>query len=207
MRKPSLKKIAAVLFIVALLAGLSACGGDEDPNKQIVKINGEVITNGQFDNFCILWLYLQGFDPSEPLTSEQKSLALGDMINAEVLRQYYEKEDPSIFSDSYQNSRNTFLDQMKNGNAEFLSSNDISDEDIEFYYMSQYLTETCFEKIRGEQDEDVLAEKAKKYYDEHEENFKDRTFDESLEEIYYLLYSEMYGQKLKEIKDDMSITK
>ena len=96
---------------------------------------------------------------------------------------------------------------MKTGNAEFLSSHDISDEDIEFYYMSQYLTETCFDKIRSEQEEDVLAEEAKKYYDEHEAEFRGETFDESLEEIYYLLYSEMYDQKLKEIKDDMTIEK
>ena len=161
MRKPSLRKTAAILFIVVLLAGLAACGGDEDPDGRIVKINDEAITNGQFENFCTLWLYTQGFDPSEPLTSDQKSLALGDMINAEALRQYYEKEDPSVFSNSYQSSLDTFLNQMKTGNAEFLSSHDISDEDIEFYYMSQYLTETCFDKIRSEQEEDVLAEEAK----------------------------------------------
>ena len=149
MRKPSLRKTAAILFIVVLLAGLAACGGDEDPDGRIVKINDEAITNGQFENFCTLWLYTQGFDPSEPLTSDQKSLALGDMINAEALRQYYEKEDPSVFSNSYQSSLDTFLNQMKTGNAEFLSSHDISDEDIEFYYMSQYLTETCFDKIRS----------------------------------------------------------
>ena len=207
MRKPSLRKAAAILFIVVLLAGLAACGGDQDPDGRIVKINDEAITNGQFENFCTLWLYTQGFDPSEPLTSDQKSLALGDMINAEALRQYYEKEDPSVFSNSYQSSLDTFLNQMKTGNAEFLSSHDISDEDIEFYYMSQYLTETCFDKIRSEQEEDVLAEEAKKYYDEHEAEFRGETFDESLEEIYYLLYSEMYDQKLKEIKDDMTIEK
>ena len=183
MRKPSLRKTAAILFIVVLLAGLAACGGDEDPDGRIVKINDEAITNGQFENFCTLWLYTQGFDPSEPLTSDQKSLALGDMINAEALRQYYEKEDPSVFSNSYQSSLDTFLNQMKTGNAEFLSSHDISDEDIEFYYMSQYLTETCFDKIRSEQEEDVLAEEAKKYYDEHEAEFRGETFDESLEEI------------------------
>ena len=130
MRKPSLRKTAAILFIVVLLAGLAACGGDEDPDGRIVKINDEAITNGQFENFCTLWLYTQGFDPSEPLTSDQKSLALGDMINAEALRQYYEKEDPSVFSNSYQSSLDTFLNQMKTGNAEFLSSHDISDEDI-----------------------------------------------------------------------------
>ena len=79
MRKPSLRKTAAILFIVVLLAGLAACGGDEDPDGRIVKINDEAITNGQFENFCTLWLYTQGFDPSEPLTSDQKSLALGDM--------------------------------------------------------------------------------------------------------------------------------
>ena len=176
MRKPSLRKTAAILFIVVLLAGLAACGGDEDPDGRIVKINDEAITNGQFENFCTLWLY-------------------------------YEKEDPSVFSNSYQSSLDTFLNQMKTGNAEFLSSHDISDEDIEFYYMSQYLTETCFDKIRSEQEEDVLAEEAKKYYDEHEAEFRGETFDESLEEIYYLLYSEMYDQKLKEIKDDMTIEK
>ncbi len=95
---------------------------------------------------------------------------------------------------------------MKTGNAEFLSSHDISDEDIEFYYMSQYLTETCFDKIRSEQEEDVLAEEAKKYYDEHEAEFRGETFLTSLwKKFYYLLYSEMYDQKLKEIKDDMTI--
>ena len=83
------------------------------------------------------------------------------MINAEALRQYYEKEDPSVFSNFTQSSLDTFLNQMKTGNAEFLSSHDISDEDIEFYHMSQYLTETCFDKIRSEQEEDVLAEEAK----------------------------------------------
>ena len=52
MRKPSLRKTAAILFIVVLLAGLAACGGDEDPDGRIVKINDEAITNGQFENFC-----------------------------------------------------------------------------------------------------------------------------------------------------------
>ena len=115
--------------------------------------------------------------------------------------------DSNAILSNYQSSLDTFLNQMKTGNAEFLSSHDISDEDIEFYYMSQYLTETCFDKIRSEQEEDVLAEEAKKYYDEHEAEFRGETFDESLEEIYYLLYSEMYDQKLKEIKDDMTIEK
>ena len=45
MRKPSLRKTAAILFIVVLLTGLAACGGDEDPDGRIVKINDEAITN------------------------------------------------------------------------------------------------------------------------------------------------------------------
>ncbi len=204
MEKNSLTKAAVSLLIIVLLTGLSACGGDKS-QEQLVKINDTVITNGQFDRFCMLWLYTQGFDPSEKLTSDQKSLALGDMINAEVLRQYYEEKDPSVLSDSYQNSLKAYRDQMKAGSAEFLSGNGISDEDIGFYYMSQYLTEKYFEDIRREYSGETLKAEAEKYYDEHAEQFSGRSFEESQEEIYYLLYSERYGQQLKEIKSRMTI--
>lgn len=205
MEKKSLVKVTAPILILLLLACFAACGGEDQSQEQLVKINDTVITNGQFDRFCTLWLYTQGFDPSEKLTSDQKSLALGDMINAEVLRQYYEKEDPSVLSDSYESSLKAYRDQMKAGSAEFLSGNDISDEDIGFFYMSQYLTEKYFEKIRGEYNGDTLRKEAEAYYKKHEDQFSGRTFEESQEEIYYMLYSEKYGEQLKKIKSHMTI--
>lgn len=71
--------------------------------------------------------------------------------------------------------------------------------------MSQYLTEKYFEDIRREYSGETLKAEAEKYYDEHAEQFSGRSFEESQEEIYYLLYSERYGQQLKEIKSRMTI--
>ena len=53
MEKNSLTKAAVSLLIIVLLTGLSACGGDKS-QEQLVKINDTVITNGQFDRFCML---------------------------------------------------------------------------------------------------------------------------------------------------------
>lgn len=204
MRNRHLKNIIAVLIMAAVLFTATGCG-NEDPNAETAKINDTVITKTQFDNFCTLWLYTQGYDPSEDLTSEQKSMVLGDMIDAEALRQYYEENDPSVFSDSYQSGLETFLNQTKQNDAEFITNNNISDDDITFYYMSQYLTQLCFDEIKSEQTNEELYSKAGAYYDKHKEDFGDETLDEALEEIYYLLYSEMYNEKLSQIKDDMTI--
>lgn len=204
MRNRHLKSIIAVLIMAAVLFAAAGCG-NEDPNAETAKINDTVITKTQFDNFCTLWLYTQGYDPSEDLTSEQKSMVLGDMIDAEALRQYYEENDPSVFSDSYQSGLDTFLNQTKQNDAEFITNNNISDDDITFYYMSQYLTQLCFDEIKSEQTSEELYSKASAYYDKHKEDFGDETLDEALEEIYYLLYSEMYNEKLSQIKDDMTI--
>lgn len=190
--------------MTVVLFSSSGCG-NEDPNAQTAKINDTVITKTQFDNFCMLWLYTQGYDPSEELTSEQKNMVLGDMIDAEALKQYYEEHDPSVFSDTYQSGLDTFLNQTKQNDAEFITNNNITDDDITFYYMSQYLTRLCFDEIKAEQTTEELYSKASAYYDEHKKDFEDETLDEALEEIYYLLYSDMYNEKLSQIKDDMTI--
>ncbi len=191
-------------MIAAILFAAVGCG-NEDPDAQVAKVNDTVITKAQFDNFCILWLYTQGYDPSEDLTSEQNAMVLGDIVDAEALKQYYEENDPSVFSESYQSGLETFLNQTKKNDAEFITNNNISDDDISFYYMSQYLTQFCFNQIKSDCTHEELYRQADAYYNEHKEDFGDETLDQALEEIYYLLYSNMYNEKLDAIKEDMSI--
>ncbi len=129
------------------------------------------------------------------------------MVDAEVLRRkYYEKNDPSVFSDTYQSGRlQAYLTQTKQDNGEFIDSSGISDEDITFYYRSQYLTQLCFNEIQEENSDEALYGEAEAYYEKHREDFGQETLDEALGEIYYLLYSDMYEEKLDDIKENMSV--
>lgn len=207
MRKRALwKKTAAILLTAAIIFSAAGCG-TENPEDQAAKINDTVITKGQFDRFSTLCLYMMGYDPSENLTSDQETSMLDDMVNAEVLKQYYEKEDPSVFSDTYQSGLEAFISQTKQVSGEFIESSGISDEDLTFYYMSQYLTQLCFNEIQAENSDEELYGEAEKYYEEHRDDFGEETLDEALEEIYYQLYSDRYEEKLDELKEDMSIEK
>ena len=198
------KKAAAVLLSAAILFTAAGCGTD-GPESQVAKVNDTVITKAQFDNYTMLCLYTMGYDPSEQLTSEEEEEMLGDMVDAEVLRQYYEENDPSVFSDAYQSGLQAYIAQTKQDNGEFINSSGISDEDITFYYRSQYLTQLCFNEIQEENSDEELYSEAESYYEEHQEDFGGETLDEALSEIYYLLYSDMYEEKLDEIKENMSV--
>ncbi|MCR4600987.1 MAG: peptidyl-prolyl cis-trans isomerase [Clostridia bacterium] len=163
-------RAAAVLFACILVLGLTGCGS-ADPDRQAAKVNDTVITQGQLENFSILYMYTLGYDPNE-ITDEEKSTILQQMVDTEVLRQYFEGlNGENIYGDSFEDDMKKFLDSAKSSEKDFLDKYSITDEDIEYLYRANYLNSTLYTQIQNEHAETDLIARAEEYYDQHKDEY------------------------------------
>ena len=86
--KKTIRSAAALFLTAVLILTAAGCAGPEDSEKQVAKINDTVITQGELDTYTALDIYREGYDPSEADVG-QKQECLNEMVDAEVIRQYY----------------------------------------------------------------------------------------------------------------------
>lgn len=169
--KRMIRSAAAFCLTAVLILSAAGCAGSKDSEKQVAKINDVVITQGQLDTYTALDIYREGYDPSEADVAQQKA-CLDEMVDAEVIRQYYKEQSIDIYDDAYNSGRDSFLNDIKNNEAEFLEQNDISEEELIDYYEDQYVIGRFFEETRNAYDESRIAQEAIEYYESHMEDYR-----------------------------------
>lgn len=197
-------RAAAVMLICLMVLALAGCGAS-DPDGKVAKVNDTVITRGQLDNYSVLYMYTLGFDPND-ITDEEKSTILDQMVNTEVLRQYFEGlQGETIYGESFDEDVQKFVAAAKSSEKDFLDKYGITDEDIEYLYRANYLNSTLYTQIQNEHAEADLIAKAEDYYDQHQDDYKTESgvkpFDEVKDDIYYSFIQDYYDQKLDEMKE------
>ncbi len=166
-RKKALLLLLAVIFAVSA----SACGAsDKDDSAQAAQIGDKIITENQLEKFSMLYLYSTGYDPSD-LTEDQKKVILDLLVDAEVISRYYKDNDTDIYNDDYDSGKKQFVENAKNGESDFLTQNDITDDDLVYFYRVQYLNNQLFTEIEAEHPDEDTAAAAEAYYEEHREDF------------------------------------
>ena len=169
--KKTIRSAAALFLTAVFILTAAGCAGPEDSEKQVAKINDTVITQGELDTYTALDIYREGYDPSEADVG-QKQECLNEMVDAEVIRQYYREQAIDIYNDAYNSGRDSFLNEIRNNEAEFLEQNDISEEELIDYYEDQYVISSFFEETRAAYDEGRIAHEAADYYEKHIDDYK-----------------------------------
>ncbi len=207
--KKHLNKITALVLAVVMIFSFAACGSSKSPDDVLATVNDVSITRGQVEGFTSIYTYMMGYESSE-ITDEQLSLILEDYINIEVVRQTYENNGKNIFPDSYEENLAAFIESAHTDGAEFIEKNGVNDDHLADFFEAQYVTNAILSDIMEENPEDELYDEAEKYYNENIDYFKDEEgktspLEEYLEDIYYILYQNLYQKKVEELKADFTI--
>ncbi len=169
-----MKRVIRFAFLICLTALLlltaGGCAGSSDSGRQAARINQTVITQSDLDTYTALKVYRAGYDPSGA-EMEQKKECLEEMVNAEVVRQYYEANGTEIYDDLYNAGKDAFLEEMQSTEGEFLEQNNISYDQLVYFYRTQFVTNKFFEETRAQHDEEEISNEAREYYQEHLDDY------------------------------------
>lgn len=208
------KKITALMLVLTVAVSalaFTACGGGkgEDGSAVVAKVNGTAVTEDQLDCFAKINMQLLGYDPSD-ITEDQEQELLNQLIVIQVVKEYYKDKDDKIYGDDYESAVKMFVDNAHESLADFLKQYEITDDQLKDFYSGQYAVSALFKEIQEEHASDDMYALASEYYDAHKDEFKneDGTYpelDDVIQSVYYALYSNMYEEKVAELKKDMKI--
>lgn len=213
MRRSFDKKITALLLAVTVaVSGLmfSGCGGTDDGGSaKAAKVNDTIITEDQLDCFTKISMQLMGYDPSD-ITEDQREELLNQLIVIQVVKEYYKDKGDELYGDDYESAVKTFTDSAHESAADFLTQYEITDDQLDDFYSGQYAVSAMFREIQEEHASDDMYSLASEYYDAHKDEFKNDDgsypeLDDVIQSVYYALYSNMYDEKVTELKKDMKI--
>lgn len=168
--KTMAKKTAALCLAGLLLFSAAGCGSKAESEKQAARVNETVITEGDLYTYTLLKQYRDGYDPSEIDRAMEKN-NLEDVVDAEVILQYYSQNGIDIYDDAYNAAKNSFLEEMESSGVQFLEQNDITEEQLIHFFRSQYVMNRFFEETRSAYERGAVMEKALKYYDSHKKDY------------------------------------
>ena len=208
------KKITALLLAVTVIVSafaFTACGGGtgDDGSAKVAKVNDTVITQDQLDCFAKINMQLLGYDPSD-ITEDQEQELLDQLVVIQVVKEYYKDKGDDLYGDDYDSAVKTFVDSAHESAADFLTQYEITDDQLKDFYSGQYAVSALFREIQEEHASDDMYALASEYYNAHKDEFKndDGTYaelDDVIQSVYYALYSNMYDEKVTELKKDMKI--
>lgn len=171
-----MKKMIAVMLLIAMILSLTACSGDKKDNgTDLVKVGDTVINESQLDQYMEMTAYLTGIDltqlPEESMKGI-KSQVLDDLISLECIRQYYAGKEDKILPDTIEADFKKFMDQTKDTDTvkSFLKEKKISDETLERFYYDQYYSKAFVDETQAGMKN--LDNDAKSYYEANKESFK-----------------------------------
>lgn len=169
-----MKKIIAVILLIAMTMGLFACGGGSD----LVRVGETAINENQLQQYLDLNVFVQGFDLTqfpEESVKEIKAQMLEDIISLELIRQYYAGKEDEVLPDTIEDDLKAFLEETKKTETvkDFIDEKKISDETLTKFFYDQYYRNAFFEEIQTGMT--TLEQDAQVYY---EANKTDFAFDE-----------------------------
>lgn len=107
-----MKKLIAVMLIIMLVIGFTACSSDTD----LAKVGEKTITEKELNKYLDWAAFIQGVDLSN-ISDEGikviKSQMLEDMISVEIIKMHYAGKEEEILPDSIEEDTNTFIDEAK----------------------------------------------------------------------------------------------
>lgn len=219
--KTLLRPILCVFLTAILALSAASCGADSaGSGGQAARVNDTVITVDQLDTFATLVYYVAGYDPSE-MTSEEKRNCLDTMVECEAIRQYYEEQGRDIYKDDYDSGKSSFLDSIQGASMDYLTENNITEDDLIYYYRCAYLSQILYKDVQDEHDEEEIEAEAKEYYEENIDEFavsdaadedgsadaeqKYSSYEDVQESVKYTIYNKYYLEKIDGIKESMDI--
>lgn len=166
-----LKILLAAALVITFAVAVPGCAGSRDPDAQVASVNNTRITQSDLDAYTALDVYTQGYDLTD-IKKSQEQTCLDNMVDAEVIRQYYEKTNAHIYDDSYNSQKDEYVNSLKSQNADFIDQSSITDKDIIVYFRSQYLRNKFLGETQAEHDAAAIQQEARKYYDSHKKDYK-----------------------------------
>jgi parvulin-like peptidyl-prolyl isomerase len=171
-----MKKMIAVILLIAMMFSLAACGGGKkDGGTDLVKVGDTTINENQLDQYLELTAYLRGIDLTQ--LSDQdikgaKSQMLDDMVALECIRQYYAGKEDKVLPDTIKADFKKFMDQAKGTDTvkTFLEEKKISDETLQRFYYDQYYSKAFVDETQAGMKN--LDADAKAYYEANKDSFK-----------------------------------
>ncbi len=213
MKGSFIKKITAVLLAVTVVVtalAFTGCGAKgDDGSAKAAKVNDTVITQDQLDCFAKINMQLLGYDPSD-ITDDEEQELLNQLVVVQVVKEYYNDGSNDLYGDDYESAAKTFVDSAHESAADFLTQYEITDDQLRDFYSGQYAVSALFREIQEAHASDDMYALATEYYNAHKDEFKndDGTYselDDVIQSVYYALYSNMYDEKVTELKKDMKI--
>lgn len=204
-----IKKSAAAVLAFVMVFAMSACGQTDDGSAQVAKVNNTVITQDELDCYSVINMQLLGYDPSA-ITEEQEKEFLDQLVTVDIVREYYKDKETEIYNEEYETNETSFVDSAHESAADFLKQYEISDDQLKDFYRGQYAVSELFKEIQQENASVDMYELASEYYENNKELFLNddgeyEPLDDVIQSVYYALYSEMYDEKVTELRKDMTI--
>lgn len=170
-----MKKVVAILLVVALMLGMVACGEKEEASTDLVRVGEVLITSDELNQYAELSAYIQGMNlgqiQDETTLKYIKELILEDMITLEAIKASYAGKEEEVLPETAEEDLKEFLAESKGTQAvaDFLKERKISDETLTKFYMYQLYMNAYFTELEGSMTN--LSEDVAAYYEEHKEEF------------------------------------
>lgn len=185
------KRIATILLIVLSLSlVIIGCNDKNDPSSVIAVVNGQEITQGDFDNYY--GMIKTGYESQagkklndkqdKELIEELKETAFEDLVLQTVVKQDAEKRDIKISDEKVEEDLEAFKNRFSEESYNtFLEQMGMSEDDVK----EQIKLENIFILLRDEvtQDVTVTDDEAKQFYEENIHYFE----EPAGMEIYHIL--------------------
>lgn len=171
-----MKKIMAVILLIAMTISLAACsGGKTDGGTDLVKVGDTTITDSQLNQYLELTAFIQNIDLTQfPEDSMKaiKSQMLDDLVAIECIKQHFKGKEDKVLPDTIDKDFKSFMDQAKSTKSikDFLDEKKISDETMQRFYYDQYYRKAYFDEVQTGMKN--LDQDAKAYYDTNKDRFK-----------------------------------
>lgn len=170
-----MKKIIAALLILTLAMTTAACG-KSGGSTELVKVGDTIINEKQLDEYVALVAYISGTTdlsqvPEESM-KEIKSMMLSNMIDLEVLNQYYADKKDKVLPKTVKEDLDKFMKESKSNETvkEFIKKSKISDETLTTFFYSQFYADAFFKEASKEIP--TLENDIKAYYEKNKEKYK-----------------------------------
>lgn len=171
-----MKKMIAVILLIAMTVSLAACsGGNDKSGSDLVKVGDTTINESQLEQYLKFTAFIQGMDVSQFPEDSMKAIKtqmLDDLVSFECIKQHYAGKEKEVLPDTIETDLKNFMDEAKNTETinEFLKENKISDETLTNFFYNQYYSQAYFEEV--EEGMKTLEQDAQAYYEANKDSFK-----------------------------------